>query len=504
MANKKAIMTSKMGALWLQRDGPNTDMVYLGCHSLSGISDPKGATTLLHCFDTDQNYEINGELLAAPGVLTGQITASVKKIQSELERMEELGCPGSLYVTQVDCGKLDVYKNASRGIVIPRFRISQVDDNNPQNHAQDLEYQQVYSIEAWAKSRFFELSTQREVTAQTLAANDAIAIMSTVCMDGCSSPSAPGQVRYAVFDSDGVGGTAVVQISTDYGTTWADTAADPFAINQNIVGITYFEVDKDTIRVVVAMEAPAGAQGMIAYADNPTATAATWTTVNIGGAAAGHGGLYGGCLHSRGPQKMWLASEAGYIYFSSDKGVTWTAQESGVVSANGYMQVKFFDDNYGFAVNDTGGVVIRTSNGGTSWEAGTVVTGTPALNCCEIVSERYVWVGTQTGLMYYSDDFAVTWTAETDFTGSGVGQIRDLHAINAHTIWMIRNTAAPLGSIQRTTNGGTDWTEWTGAPDFPVNSGVNAVFGIDHNRAMVVGEANGGTGFISSTEPSAS
>jgi photosystem II stability/assembly factor-like uncharacterized protein len=199
----------------------------------------------------------------------------------------------------------------------------------------------------------------------------------------------------------------------------------------------------------------------------------------------------GGGLFALDEKHIWLAGAAGYIYFSADGGVTWTAQETGVITAGAYTQVKFLDANYGIAVA-AAGVVAVTRDGGAHWVAATAIAAAPALNTCEINAPNRLWVGTATGLLYYSNDFGVTWTQRSGWTGSGVGQVKDLHFLGEYVGWMLVNSAAPVGTILRTINGGYTWEALT----TPTNSGMNEIWAVHENLALAVGLVNAATGTI--------
>src|SRR4051812_44687070 len=60
----------------------------------------------------------------------------------------------------------------------------------------------------------------------------------------------------------------------------------------------------------------------------------------------------------------WAVGSGGTILHTSNGGSSWSAQASGVnLTLN---SVDFIDANTGWAVGDTGGI-IRTVNGGTTW-----------------------------------------------------------------------------------------------------------------------------------------
>lgn len=500
---RKQILTAKQGSLFVQPDGANTEMVYMGCTGFGTLTQPKGSISLLQCLNSNGRWEVQGEIDAPEGMVTAQLTTRVKKIQNVLDRLDADGCRFAVYVNSRGCGRSDVFSNYDRGMMAAMMKIVNVDDTGAQADREDAEYTQVRSLEGYPPARrYFSLAGQNLLTGEVNALNDIWSNDEGACAGGCDIPHRAAETMFIACDSAAGPATANVLSSTDGGTTWAALAADPFGAGLNIMAGCSFDIGNGVTRILVGQEAPAGGQGLVAYSDD---NGATWTTVNIGGAAAGHGALYGGALFALDRYHIWLASEAGYIYFSEDGGVSWTAQESGVISANGYRQVTFYDENRGVAVNDTGGVVAITTNGGTTWSSATVVTGTPALNCVGIAAEKRIWVGTATGLLFYSEDFGTTWTQRTGWTGSGVGQVRDISVVNEYDIFMISNTAGPVGSILRSVNGGTDWEVWdNGALPGAVNSGLNSIFAIDVNRAVAVGEASGGLGVIESIEPSQS
>jgi len=231
---------------------------------------------------------------------------------------------------------------------------------------------------------------------------------------------------------------------------------------------------------------------MVTYSDN---WGAAWTTVDIGGAAEGHGATRGGGLFALDAQHIWLAGAAGYIYFSEDGGATWVVQDAGLVTAGDYTQVHFVDKSNGMAVA-AAGVVAVTHNGGATWAAGGVV-GAFVLNCVSAIDANRAWVGSAGGNIYYTGDGGTTWTIRTGWVGAGVGAVTDIHFVNDHAGWMLSNTAAPIGTLFRTINGGRNWEAIT-TPD---NDRLNALQAIDENTCYVAGEVVGaGTAFIGKAE----
>src|SRR5437868_4150009 len=63
-------------------------------------------------------------------------------------------------------------------------------------------------------------------------------------------------------------------------------------------------------------------------------------------------------------QNAFLVGENGVILKSTDIGLTWTAQESGVT--NTLYGVAIVDENTSFAVGENG-LILKTADGGSSW-----------------------------------------------------------------------------------------------------------------------------------------
>jgi photosystem II stability/assembly factor-like uncharacterized protein len=288
--------------------------------------------------------------------------------------------------------------------------------------------------------------------------------------------------------------------TSDGGGTWAATTADPFAGGEDIASIACFYVGADTVRHVVARgTADLANPAEIAYSDDG---GVNWTNVDMtltpGGAAAPNGqyGVGGGALFAIDQYHIWFCTTGGYIYFSDDGAVTWTAQEQAGITAGNYNHVHFADENNGFCVGDTN-IIARTADGGTTWAA-VAGPGDEAANNAQCVGRNtdtnIWWVGFDGNTrLYYTTDDGANWTLRA-FTGSGVagGEVADISFYNDLCGWMLSNTSGIVGTVHRTRDGGYTWEAVT----TPTNAGLNAIWPCSCNLAFAVGEAQGGTAVI--------
>ena len=156
-----------------------------------------------------------------------------------------------------------------------------------------------------------------------------------------------------------------------------------------------------------------------------------------------------------------------------------------------------FNQNSALAVG-ANGTIIKTSNGGITWDVETMVSGvTGKLLSTQFVSSSIGWAVGEQGVVLKTTDTGDTWLLQEISTAS------DLYAVNfisPDTGWV----AGTSGTIFGTTNGGLTWTaETTGtvASLFSmgfVNSRVGWAVGIN---GTILKTTNGGSKWLSAGKP---
>jgi hypothetical protein len=487
--------TSGEGALWVQRDGPNTIPVYLGCHQLNDVDKPEGDVELIFCPDESgpNRFKTVGSLQGAAGAITSSIVTDVTDEIDELERAE---CPFTLFVHMSERGRRDVFANFDRTYVFSNVRItnrglSNLTARTPDDNARS---EQTFDVSAEELLNLKEPTINRQSISETSNINDITFCNDEACRTERDPATAVCQTGFAVTDAPtGSPSTTANVLVTTNGGTWAATGADPFAVTEDIIAVECFQLGRDTVRVVVARgTTDAGNPAEIAYSDD---SGTTWTTVNVGSV----NGQYAPTrfsLFARDRNLILFGTQDGYIYKSTDACLTWTAIESGTIHVGAWNAIRFSDENVGWAVG-AANILAKTVDAGVSWTqvTGPTARAADAAIALDVLDRNRVWVGYDSGNLHYTLDGGATgnasWT-ERSFTGAGVGDVRDVKMFGESLGFLLTDNASPVGTVHWTIDGGYTWSTLT----TPTNVGLNASFICDKWTFFVCGEAQGGTGYI--------
>jgi photosystem II stability/assembly factor-like uncharacterized protein len=480
MSNEMAY-NSLDGSLWVFPDGPNHAGQYLGCADSDAIDAPEGAITLTMCFTGKGKWQTGGKKKAPPEAVTTTITTLTYRQRNYLEKLH---CEFGLMYLQNEGGRSDLFCNHQRAIILDGVNITGRTIDNILKREENNETTHAFAISANPPPIETALVEGNRKTVLELSNFNDVFMIKGDC--------APCLEGVAVADGTGVYSASQVWLTHDGGQTWTITPTSPFFAAQDLTACALVDMCNDIRRIIVSQEPPGAAQGHTAYSDDD---GATWTEVHIGGAAAGHGAVNG--LFALDSRHIWLASVNGYIYFSDDGGETWTAQESAVITAGDYYKVAFMEDGlHGYACAESG-VVAKTTNGGASWTACTLIAGTPDLHALAVTDDDHAWVGDENGALWFTEDSGLTWTQRTGFVGSAAGDIQAISFVNDWVGFMIEEIGATGASnIYRTIDGGYSWDVLTADP----NATLNALVGCDENYAVVVGDIITGYGFIGVVE----
>lgn len=483
------------GALFVLPSGPNTINYYLGCHMLGDVSWPRGDNTQMFCPDPSgpNRYKQVGKIKGPPGLVSLSVETD---IYSAADYLEDLQCPAGLIVNMTKSSRKNRVTNWERAFIFPGFDVT--NENLSNLVGKDTNDRSMRSVDANADEIIyaFPLNVYRQSTSQTTAINKIFSCDEFICQSEFATAHDRCDKLFATTDA--IAGSALGSANVLYKSgdgAWTAMTNDPFGTDEHILAGLCVPVDNDTTRVLVFRGVTDGSNpAEVAYTDNDGATA--WVTANIG---AVNGEFVGSAnaAYAIDYNHIWVGTDGGYIYFSSDGGATWTAQESASIHSGQWNWIQFIDENTGFA-GGAADVIAVTTDGGSTWSQVTATGDGDDILTGWVFNARQLWIGTDGGDIWYSNDQGTTWTKQTNASFTGTGTVEAMAWANQWVGVVAWESASNLTTYYYTKDGGYTWESIT----TPTNGGVNSLLVCSTKLFFGAGEVQGSTGVIHRLAPS--
>ena len=497
MAVPSSVYTSKDGSAFVQFS-PGTEVYPIGsCWEAGDIPNPQPDSEPIQCFDEFRSYQTVGEKISPPGKITTTLTGLVESAVSWMETVKEAACPFSLFLTQSNCGRKNVFTNRERSYVLRGVRVTDDPVSNVMMRDSDEESTHAFNVTAWPGR-----VDHRELTASSLdiGAETAALLDITSCADRCAGECGP---RIPLCENLITGYQTIaaaapdILLSRDRGATFTSPITG-FPVSTSVVSNACIQVDKDTTRIVAVRDTdPAAAVGEVQYSDD---WGATWTSVAMG-ATASEGATGGASMFFLDAEHGWICTDDGRVYFSSTGGTSWTEQTTAITASGAAVMnaIHFADANIGVCVG-AGNVLIETVDGGTNWSTGVGPLAGDSLDAVHVFDSQRVIVGTDgagaaNGPLWMSYDGCATWTEITEgldpLVTDEIGDVTFLP--DGMTGFLVRNlTGATMGTVFKSIDGGWSWKSIT----TPTNIGLFSIHACNANLAFAAGHAAGPVSFV--------
>ena len=205
-----------------------------------------------------------------------------------------------------------------------------------------------------------------------------------------------------------------------------------------------------------------------------TTDGATWSRLELPGTAVPV--LSVACADAGGAQVAVVGAN-GTVYRSSNGGVTWSVRNPARLAGITFAAVEMPSATRVHVAGDLG-ALLRSRDGGTTWLSDMQSTP-PNLTSAIFVSPTSGWAVGSGGLVMKTADGGGTWTART----LGAFTLRGIHSTNLTNVWVVGDG----GVIRYTTNAGSTWTsQSTGLTS---NPRLNGVYFTSSNKGTIVGSA---------------
>lgn len=192
----------------------------------------------------------------------------------------------------------------------------------------------------------------------------------------------------------------------------------------------------------------------------------------------------------------------GMIYGTNDGGQSWTLQWDGGAGYNWLYDVDALTPQVALAVGN-GGIILRTTDGGTTWLEVTRHPGVSVLSGVSFVGKVGYAVGNGSAVLR-SANAGQSWVSVSPSLGFNAS-LEDASFVNSLTGWVVGFD----GEVLKTTDGGRNWIE----QGFGTESGLNVlsvdaidaatawISGYDNGSNYVARTSNGGTTWVEETIP---
>lgn len=377
------------------------------------------------------------------------VTARYTFDLSDMLRLVNIGCTHDLQLHMGQCQNPQDFNGGwDKVLVLETARITNYSttdlgalepgENSAVNEEVPWQGQSVYEIGKLSATEVASTNTTAEIVSISVCDTAGCGGVCGTASDGCqkvffiqlSGGASPGLQASVVYSDDGMA-------------TSGKTAIDSLAIGENpddsaCVGDNLVVVSDDSESLHYAP-----------IADILDGTE-TWTEVLTGFVAAkGPTAIW-----SLGPNETWMVGEGGYVYFTDDPTGGVEVQDAGVASTQNLLAIHALDSTHAVAVG-VSNAVVRTVDG-TTWGAKTGPAVGVTLNAVWMKTKDIWLVGSNAGVLYYTADGGDSWTT-VGFPGSGAGVIREIYFASLTVGYMAHDTAAPVGRVLRTIDGGNSW-----------------------------------------------
>jgi len=487
------IYNARDGAAFVQF-APGTKPHYLGeCVTVDSAPNPQSGKDPIFCFDRYRRPKQIGKNITMPSLPSLTLTTLEQEAALYMDYIKDAKCEFELLIGLSKCYDKGVLSNHKRFYTYGGVLITNDMPNNPISRDSDAAIEHAWSLMPdLGRATLRELTFARVATSETAVLNDITGCPSR-CADSCGARVEPCQHLAGAADTVAAAVPDVI-ISTDRGLTFTSPASG-FAAGESVKAVQCVELAGGTTRIIAVRDTDAANPLEINYSDDNFAT----NTLVVVGATNGEAAYGGGSLFALDAEHIWLATDDGRVFFSDDAAASWTDQTTALAASGAAVlrAIHFANSNVGAAVG-AGDVVILTTDGGTTWTAGTATGSGDGLNTVHVFDSNRVFVGTDSAVSaspaYMTYDWTANWTTITEGLDiAGTDTVEDVMFLeDGRTGFLVKNTAAPVGHVYRTPDGGWTWIE----TNVVTNAGIESIYACHANLAFVVGQVSAATSFI--------
>lgn len=467
------VYSSDKNAVWLQRSCV-APWEFLGCYDVADLTIPRGELSSSRKRVEKGKFKVVSTRRNTPD----NPSTTFSFFRETVNLLIDLPCAPNILILYSSCGSDEDPTNYDFFDLLEAVEITETSQAGVVNaiapdDATDVgvdivveasaEMSNVYTVKTLA-------STDLSISDLSNRIIDDIAVCDPLAQCGeCTSETIGCQTLWIITrGSPGVYGDARIFKSVDGGTTWVEQT-NVMTVDSDT--LTSVSCDEDIVIIT---------NGTTAEYQYTNDGGTTWTLVTTPTQVLND-------VFVLSSVKIWFAAAGGYIYHSSDKGASVSAQESGGTTTQDLNSIHFADSELGYVVGNSN-TFLRTTDGGTNWAAVTGPSVGNNLNIVRAVSDTdIVYVGDAAGSIFRSADKGSTWTTVMSGFSQMAGGITDIQICECPVILVSGLDSDGLGSVYQSVDGGNTWTKQTTPADAADSilalacCDVNTYFGVGDN-----------------------
>lgn len=391
------------------------------CSRLQGVTKPLGDVEHTECMDATRatGFREDSEIVSRPGSTTGTMVMKksiVNAIKAEMWDDCRWNIDIRLQLAGTGSRSDQMNWNAIDRYIRGKFTEYSTDDETVFTRDDQGEVLITMPFSAPPLS-FYNIRRLNAQLIDTDKAGDILCI-TWLSQEECPTVNGPATGCKMAVGTEDIAGNPFVGVSDDGGQTWTwyefDGTNNTPTWTNPITGIGGI----DDLIVVVS-----SAEGAHAYS---TDGGATWAEVTLADYAANAPND----VVVQSPTAIWICGANGYIWFSSNGGVTAATIDGGdpgLVTASDLVRIKALSDRFVIAVG-AANAIVQTENGG---ETFSLIAGPAAQAAVQVNSiamwDQNIWIIVyEDGEAYWTDDAGTAWTEDTQITDLSLTALNDV------------------------------------------------------------------------------
>lgn len=397
-------------AVYVRKCATLSPFEWLGkCSRLGGVESPRGDKTITYRHSTEVGmFEPDQEFTGTPGATTSSIMMK-ETVGSRL--YGDLGmCAWDVDVRSQSCGRVDDPFNWDMIKRLCCAEITSVSTDDESAYTPDDEGETIITGAISTRMPFVMIYKVVGQRVENYDMSDYQLTRLSVATTGhCANDCGPEELctLYAAVTADSPGNPPYFAKSVDAGRTWTLHTITAFA---NATAIDDIAGLGDLVIAVASTE-----PGYAYSWDGGT----TWALVDDSDVAS-FAAAAPTRVSIRARNLVLFGGENGYIWKSTDGGVSATLMDEGVVTSGDINDIQFLTDEVVYACG-AGNTLKKSSNSGTSWTAITLPAAKAADDVATVwaFNENLILVGYGTvGGLYYTTDAGVTWNNDASIAAT--------------------------------------------------------------------------------------